>query len=123
MSSTTHHRIAAVVAVISVFSSIGGAIGSTIASAIWQSVFPAKLAEYLPLEDRDNLLSIYAMLDVRLGYPVGTPARVAIQRTYADAQAMMLAAGTAIWALGFLAAAMWRDTDVRGLKQVQGRVI
>lgn len=123
MSSTTHRHIAAVVAVVSVFSSIGGAIGSTIASAIWQSVFPAKLAEYLPFEDKDNLLSIYTMLDVQLSYPVGTPARVAIQRAYADTQAMILAAGTAIWALGFLAAAMWRDTDVRGLKQVRGRVI
>ncbi|KAL2820261.1 hypothetical protein BDW59DRAFT_174588 [Aspergillus cavernicola] len=53
----------------------------------------------------------------------GTPARIAIQHAYADAQSMMLAAGTAIWALGFVAVAIWRDTDVRGMKQAKGQII
>ncbi|KAJ9145005.1 Siderophore iron transporter mirB [Pleurostoma richardsiae] len=123
MSASSHQHIAAVVAIISMFSSIGGAIGLTVAGAIWQSIFPAKLAEYLPAEDQDNLLNIYAMLDVQLSYPVGTPARMAIQHAYADAQKMMLIAGTSIWAVGVVAVAFWRNTDVKNLKQVMGHVI
>ncbi|KAK7402582.1 hypothetical protein QQX98_011653 [Neonectria punicea] len=123
MSAASHQHIAAVMAIISMFSSVGGAIGLTIAGAVWQSIFPVKLAEYLPVEEQANLVSIYAMLDIQLSYPIGTPARIAIQRAYADAQSMMLTAGTAIWVVGFVAVAFWRNTDVRDLKQVKGQVI
>ncbi|CAM1509772.1 Fc.00g001070.m01.CDS01 [Cosmosporella sp. VM-42] len=123
MSAASHQHIAVVMAILSMFSSIGGAVGLTIAGAIWQSVFPTKLAEYLPLEDQANLVNIYGMLEVQLSYPIGSPARIAIQRAYADAQSLMLAAGTAIWAVGFVAVACWRNTDVKNMKQVKGQVI
>ncbi|KAM5341915.1 hypothetical protein ACJ41O_014946 [Fusarium nematophilum] len=123
MSAAAHQHIAAVMAILSMFSSIGGAIGATVAGAIWQSVFPAKLAEYLPIEEQENLLAIVGMIEVQLSYPVGTPARIAIQRAYSDAQAMMLTAGTAIWVVGFAAVAIWRNIDVRNIKQVKGQVI
>lgn len=123
MSAASHQDIAAVVAIVSMFSSIGGAIGSTVAGTIWQVIFPEKLAEYLPAEEQQNLLSIYSMLEIQLSYEVGTPARIAIQRAYADAQAMMLTAGTAIWVVAFVAVAFWRNTDIGDLKQVRGQVI
>ncbi|KAL5001704.1 major facilitator superfamily domain-containing protein [Aspergillus recurvatus] len=123
MSSASHQHIAAVVAVLSMFSSIGGAIGATVSGVIWQDIFPTKLAEYLPTEEQANFLMIYGSIDVQLSYPVGNPARTAIQRAYADAQGMMLTAGTAIWVLGFLGVAIWRNTDVRTLKQVKGNII
>ena len=123
MSAASHQDIAAVVAIVSMFSSVGGAIGSTVAGTIWQAIFPAKLLEYLPAEEQQNLLSIYSMLEIQLSYEVGTPARIAIQRAYADAQAMMLTAGTAIWVVAFVAVAFWRNTDIRDLKQVRGQVI
>ncbi|KAF3484457.1 putative siderophore iron transporter mirb protein [Arthroderma uncinatum] len=123
MSAASHQHIAVVVAILSMFSSIGGAIGLTVAGAIWQSIFPAKLAEYLPAEEQANILSIYGMLEVQLSYPIGTPTRIAIQRAYASAQSMMLTAGTVIWVVGFIAVAFWRNTDVKNLKQVKGQVI
>ncbi|KAK2841627.1 hypothetical protein FQN49_006070 [Arthroderma sp. PD_2] len=123
MSAASHQHIAVVLAILSMFSSIGGAVGLTVAGAIWQSIFPAKLAEYLPLEEQENLLNIYGMLEVQLGYPVGSPTRIAIQRAYASAQSQMLTAGTAIWVVGFVAVAFWRDTNVKNMKQVKGQVI
>ncbi|KAF7556922.1 hypothetical protein G7Z17_g992 [Cylindrodendrum hubeiense] len=123
MSASSHQHIAVVMAILSMFSSIGGAVGLTIAGAIWQSIFPVKLAEYLPTDDLPNLLNIYASLEVQLAYPVGTPTRIAIQHAYADAQSMMCTAGTAIWVVGFVAVAFWRNTDVRNVKQVKGQVI
>ncbi|KAL6228919.1 hypothetical protein BDW75DRAFT_246199 [Aspergillus navahoensis] len=123
MSSAAHQHIAAVVAVTSTFSSIGGAIGATVAGVIWQDIFPTRLAQYLPWEEQENFLVIYGMIDVQTSYPVGSPARIAIQHAYADAQEMMLTAGTAIWALGFVGVAIWKNTDVRTLSQVTGNVI
>ncbi|EEQ35862.1 hypothetical protein McanMca71_007341 [Microsporum canis] len=123
MSAGSHQDIAAILAILSMFSAIGGAIGLTVAGAIWQSVFPAKLLEFLPVEEQANLLEIFGKLEVQLSYPIGSPARIAIQRAYASAQSSMLTAGTAIWAAGFAAAAIWRNTDVKEIKQVKGQVI
>jgi MFS family permease len=123
MSSASHQHIAAVVAVLSMFSSVGGAIGATVSGVIWQDIFPKKLLEYLPLEDQANFRMIYGSIDVQISYPIGSPTRIAIQRAYADAQEMMLTAGTAVWVLGFIGVAIWRNTDVRTLKQVRGNVI
>lgn len=123
MTAASHQYIAVVVAILSMFSSIGGAIGLTIAGAIWQAVFPIKLAEYLPPDEQANLINIYSMLEVQLSYPVGTPTRIAIQRAYGDAQLMMLVAGTAIWAVGFVGVALWRNNNIKNIQQVIGQVI
>ncbi|CAK7243771.1 MAG: hypothetical protein STHCBS139747_005299 [Sporothrix thermara] len=122
-SAASHQHIAAISAIISMFSSIGGVVGLTIAGAIWNGIFPVKLASYLPAEAQENLLNIYASLDVQLSYPSGSPARIAIQRAYGDAQSMMLAAATAVWVAGFVAVAFWRNTDVKKMKQVNGLII
>ncbi|KAM6481708.1 major facilitator superfamily domain-containing protein [Trichoderma sp. SZMC 28011] len=123
MTAASHQYIAVVMAILSMFSSIGGAIGLTIAGAIWQAVFPIKLAEYLPPDEQANLINIYSMLEVQLSYPVGTPTRIAIQRAYGDAQLMMLVAGTAIWAFGFVGVALWRNNNIKNIQQVIGQVI
>ena len=122
MAAASHQHVAVVLAVLGVFSNVGGAIGLTISAAIWQAVFPTQLAAYLPVSELPNLLSIYEDLTVQLSYPVGSPARIAIQYAYGDAQKMLLIAGTAVWVLGFVGVAMWRDIQVIGIKQVKGRV-
>ncbi|KAH6873805.1 major facilitator superfamily domain-containing protein [Thelonectria olida] len=123
MAAASHQHIAVVIAVEAMFSEIGGAIGLSVAAAIWTGVFPVKLAEYLPASELPSLLDIYTQLPVQLSYPVGSPARIAIQHAYADAQKMMLIAGTAIWAVGLVATFFWRDINVKNIKQVKGHVI
>lgn len=123
MSAASHQHIAVVMAIVSMFSSIGGAIGGVVAGAIWQSIFPVKLLEYLPTEEMENYAMIYGMIEVQLSYPVGSPTRIAIQRAYSDAQSMMLTAGTAVWVLGFIGVAMWRNVDVRNVKRAARQVI
>jgi len=122
MAAASHQHIAVVLAVISMFGNIGGAIGLTVAAAIWQGVFPKKLAEYLPSSELPNLTTIYEDLTVQLSYAVGSPARIAIQHAYGDAQTMILSAGTAVWALGIVAVVMWRDIKVVGITQAKGHV-
>ena len=122
MAAASHQHIAVLLAVLGMFGNIGGAIGLTIAAAIWQGVFPDKLAEYLPASETPNLLLIYADITTQLSYSVGSPARVAIQHAYGDAQMRMLVVGTAVWALGLAAVLMWRDIKVIGIKQTRGNV-
>jgi MFS family permease len=123
MAAASHQHIAIVLAVLGVFSNIGGAIGLTIAAAIWQGVFPNKLAEYLPASELPNLPLIYEDITTQLSYPMGSPTRLAIQHAYGDAQKMLLIAGTAVWTLGLVAVFIWRDIKVTGIKQVKGLVI
>ena len=122
MAAASHQHIAVVLAVLGLFGNIGSAIGLTVAAAIWQGVLPRKLAEYLPASELPNLPLIYGDITVQLSYPVGSPARIAIQRAYGDAQMAMLIAGTAIWVVGLVGVFMWRDIKVIGIKQTKGHV-
>uniref|UniRef100_A0A0B7JU90 Major facilitator superfamily (MFS) profile domain-containing protein n=1 Tax=Bionectria ochroleuca TaxID=29856 RepID=A0A0B7JU90_BIOOC len=123
MAAASHQHIAVVIAVESMFSNVGGAIGSTVSSAIWQNVFPRALARHLPEDEQPNLLLIYGNLTRQLSYLEGTPARIAIQESYAEGQRYMLIGATCILVVGLGAVAMWRDIDVKEKKQVKGLVI
>lgn len=123
MAATSHQYVAVVLAVESMFSNIGGAIGSTVAAAIWTGVFPVKLMEYLPEDALENFDLIYGDLTTQLSYEVGTPTRDAIVRAYGDAQRLMLISATCILVLALGAVAVWRDIKVKDFKQVKGRVI
>ncbi|KAL8722331.1 MAG: hypothetical protein Q9225_001179 [Loekoesia sp. 1 TL-2023] len=122
MAAASHQHIAVVLAVLGMFGNIGGAIGLTVAAAIWQGVLPKKLAEYLPASELPNLPLIYEDITTQLSYAVGSPARIAIQHAYGDAQKMMLIAGTAVWAVGLVAVVIWRDIRIIGIKQTKGHV-
>ena len=122
MAAASHQHVAVVLAVLGMFSNVGGAVGLTVAAAIWQHVFPHKLAAYLPTEELENSVNIYADITVQLSYPVGSETRMAIQHAYGDVQQMTLIAGTAVWVVGLVAVLMWRDIRIIGIKQVKGYV-
>ncbi|KAJ6784389.1 hypothetical protein PWT90_05069 [Aphanocladium album] len=122
LAAGAHQYVAVCLAVLGMFGNVGGAIGFTVASAIWQNTLPNKLMEYLPEEDQPNLLLIYADINTQLSYPIGSPTRQAIQHAYSDAYLRLLATGTAVWALGFVGVLMWRNINVIGIKQAKGHV-
>ncbi|KAJ4287132.1 MFS siderochrome iron transporter 1 [Collariella sp. IMI 366227] len=123
MAATTHQYIAVVLAVESMFANVGGAVGSTIAGAIWNGVFPVRLAEHLPQETQGNLTSIVGSLPTQLSYPEGSPTRIAIQHAYGDAQRIMLIAATVIQIISLVSVMFWRDIKVKDFKQVKGLVV
>lgn len=123
ISTCAHQNIAAIIAVDSMFSGIGGAIGLSISAAIWTDQLPKKLLEYLPADQVENLEYIYADLTTQLSYPVGSEGRLAIQHAYGDVQKLLLITGTAFWVIGVVAVAFWRNVDVSTFKQVKGYVI
>ncbi|PGH05894.1 hypothetical protein GX51_02675 [Blastomyces parvus] len=123
MAATSHQYVAVVLAVEAMFANIGGAIGQTVAAAIWTGMFPQRLAEYLPEEAKANATIIYGDLKVQRSYPVGSPERIAINKAYGDGQKYMLIGGTAILAVSLGATMMWRDIKVKDFKQVKGLVV
>ncbi|PGH19363.1 hypothetical protein AJ80_04003 [Polytolypa hystricis UAMH7299] len=123
MAATSHQYVAVVLAVEGMFASVGGAIGSSVAAAIWTGVFPKKLAEYLPPESQPELANIYGQLPVQLSYPVGSPTRIAINKAYGEAQKTMIIVATVIQIISIVSVVVWRDIKVKDYKQVKGRVI
>jgi MFS family permease len=122
MAAASHQQVAVVLAVEGMFSSIGGAIGSSVAAAIWTGVFPKQLAKHLPQESLANLTMIYGSLTTQLSYPVGTATRDAIIVSYGEAQKLMLISATVVLVLAIISVAVWRDIDVKKFKQVKGMV-
>jgi hypothetical protein len=122
MAATNHQYVAVVLAIQGMFSSIGGAIGSTVAAAIWTGTFPEALSRRLPASSQDALLDIYDDLTTQLSYPKGSPTRTAIDAAYGESQKYMLIGATAILALAIVAVMMWRDINAKHFKQVKGMV-
>ncbi|KAM3415983.1 hypothetical protein BST61_g9472 [Cercospora zeina] len=125
MAATTHNYVAIVLAIQGMSSQIGGAIGQTVASAIWQGNFQEKLHQYLPEETASNstlVAQIYGDLATQLSFEVGSPTRDGIMQAYGEAQRLMAAAATGILALGFVAVFMWRKIDTRQRKQIKGAI-
>ncbi|KAL1850630.1 hypothetical protein Plec18167_007917 [Paecilomyces lecythidis] len=122
MAVSSHQHIPAVLAMESMVANIGSSIGSTIAAAMWTGIFPKKLAKYLPADAQSNLANIYGSLVVQSSYPVGSPTRDAINHAYGDTQRLMLIAATCLYSITLVSTMLWRDINVKDLKQVKGRI-
>ncbi|KAL5379548.1 hypothetical protein DPSP01_008425 [Paraphaeosphaeria sporulosa] len=107
----------ALLATESMIISVGSAIGSTIAGAIWTGVFPVRLLANLPAESQKDFAAIYGDLDVQSSYPLGSPTRDAINLSYGQAQRYMLISGTCIYLITWVSVALWQNVDVKKTKQ------
>jgi hypothetical protein len=121
MAPSDHQHMAVIIAVLNLFCSIGSAAGSTVSAAIWTGTFYRNLVKYLPSEV--NAKSVYASLPTQLSYAWGSPARMGIAQAYADSQRLMLITSICMLSCGLVAAAFWRDINVKNIKQVKGRVV
>lgn len=121
MAPSDHQHIAVILAILNLFSSVGSAAGGTVATAIWTSVFPASLKKYLPAEV--DYQRVYNSIVFQLAYKPGTPARDAINRAYADAQRYMLITSLCLLGGALISVALWRDLNVKNIRQVKGNVV
>ncbi|EXJ78799.1 hypothetical protein A1O1_09201 [Capronia coronata CBS 617.96] len=121
MAPSNHQNIAAVIAILDLFGSIGTAAGGTVATAIWTGVFPDRLRKYLPPGVDAN--KIYGSIVAQMFYKRGTPTRDAINRAYGDAQRYMLITSVSLLAGAWICVFLWRDIKVKDRKQVKGRVV
>ena len=118
MAVSKQQDFPALLAVESMIISIGGAIGSTIATAIWTGVFPKRLAVNLAgTSAADNVAAIYGDLEVQSSYAWGSPERQGINLSYGETQRYMLIGGTCVYATMLVSIALWQNVDVRKMKQ------
>ncbi|KAL2822423.1 siderophore iron transporter mirA [Aspergillus granulosus] len=88
--------VAVVTGLFQAATSVGGAIGTSVAGAIWRNTLPDKLTTYLPEGEKDAALSIFESLPVAQSYEPGTPTRLAINRAYWEAQKILAIVSTCL---------------------------
>jgi hypothetical protein len=123
MAATTHQYVAVVLAIQDMFTSVGGAIGSTVSTAIWTGTFRKDLLRFLPPGELKNVDLIYQTLDQQLSYPVGSPERLAIATAYGESQKWQLTAAVASLSLMIPCVLAWRNYQLKDHKQVKGTVV
>ncbi|KAI3336948.1 MFS general substrate transporter [Xylariaceae sp. AK1471] len=123
MAVANHAELASVMAILSLATYIGSAMGSSLSGAIWNSTLPGALAELLPGLNPVELGHIASDLKKQLSYPMGSPTRAAIVAAYAKSQARMCIVGTVISLLEIGAVLIWRDSRLSQSKQVKGTVL
>ncbi|KAH7363486.1 siderophore iron transporter mirB [Plectosphaerella cucumerina] len=121
MAPSDHQHIAVIIAILDLFGSVGTALGSTIAAAIWTGTFRDAIIRHAPPTLRVDL--VYNNMYSQLANRWGTPERRAIALAYADSQRYMLITSACILVPAFVAVALWRNIDLRTIKQTRGRVI
>ncbi|KLO87730.1 major facilitator MirA [Fusarium fujikuroi] len=121
MAVADHQHIAVSLAVLSLFGSVGGAIGSTVSAAIWTGTFKKALERHVP--KTVNVEMVYSSLYAQLSYPPGTPERLGIAKAYGDAQRIMCITSVGVLAGGLLSIGLWRNLNVNTIKQTRGNII
>ncbi|KAF2464536.1 MFS general substrate transporter [Lindgomyces ingoldianus] len=122
-AAAAQQYFAITIALLNLFTYIGNAIGFTISSAIWQGTLPQKLALHLPPEDQGNLTTIFGSIEEQLGYEWGSPTRLAIQHAYADTWRFLLITSVSVWIVGLVSMLVWKNMNVKGVKQNKGYVV
>lgn len=123
MAAADRDGVPMMLSLISLFSSVGGAIGNAVAGAINSNTFPTILLENLPQELKANATDIYIGGSlVQMAYPMGSPAREAINYAWGQSQMYGCISATVILVLGIPAIAIWKNYNV-DKQQNKGTVI
>lgn len=99
-------------AVLMMFSSVGGAIGNGLSSAVWTNTLPKLLQKLLPEEAKPDWQSIYDSIYKQLEYEDGSDVRRAIQEAYVEAQKRMLIGGMVAMIGGLFSIALMRNHEI-----------
>ncbi|KAJ5885206.1 hypothetical protein N7495_009716 [Penicillium taxi] len=123
MAAADHDGVPLMIAMISLSSSLGGALGQAVAAAIYSNTFPKALLSALPGSSKADAAAIYAGGPAaQLLYPPGTETRDAINYAWAYSQKYECITAAALVLIAFPTIAMWKNYNV-DKKQVKGVVI
>jgi predicted MFS family arabinose efflux permease len=122
MAASSHNDYAAMLALLSLFGNVGGAVGNSISGAVWTNTLPRQLQHFLPAADLPDWAFIYEDLETQLSYPWGSETRDAIIAAYAVAQRNMLIAGTAVMGLGLIFVVMIKNIKLKDADGMRGVV-
>jgi hypothetical protein len=120
MAAVPHEHVATAYALMQMITSLGGSIGQGISGAVWTNVVPQKINQYLPVGMKGEGAAIYKDIVVQISYPMGSPEREATIKAYADAQKIMMIAGTCALVPCFLWVAMLKNYRLSQQRQRKG---
>lgn len=110
MSSSDREGVPMMLSMLSLFSSLGSAVGYAASSAIYTNVFPTALYKFLPQEDRANFDAIYQGGYVKqITYPIGSTTRDAIEHAWTSYMKYNCTTATAVLVLAIPCTVLWRD--------------
>ncbi|WVQ84554.1 hypothetical protein IAT38_006708 [Cryptococcus sp. DSM 104549] len=81
-ASVPHEDMASVIAIISLWSTLGSSIGGAIAAAIWTDMMPSELARQLPTLPAATITKLYGSITVITKYAYDDPVRQGCIRAY-----------------------------------------
>ncbi|SJL02116.1 related to siderophore iron transporter mirC [Armillaria ostoyae] len=93
-ASVSHKDVATVTAMVLLLTEIGGAIGNSVAGAIWTNLMPGKLLKYLPNISQDERDALYSSITTVTTYARGTEIREGAISAYGDVMKIMLIVAT-----------------------------
>ncbi|OJJ45981.1 hypothetical protein ASPZODRAFT_152233 [Penicilliopsis zonata CBS 506.65] len=117
MCAADRDHIPIVLCIISLFTSIGGAIGYAVSAAIYANTFPHALRSALPASAKDDWDAIYlGGYTTQMTYAPGTEIRDAINYAWGYQQKYGAIASTCVLVLTIPAVLMWRHYRVDRLQ-------
>ncbi|KAK2675769.1 MFS transporter superfamily [Fusarium oxysporum f. sp. vasinfectum] len=121
MTQVTHQEIAVVLALYSMFGSIGQAIGFGISGALWTNDLPREMYKALPQDAKNQTAALYGDMKLQMADPIGTPIRDAVVHAYGVVQREMVIAGCAFLPLICICVIVWRNKPI-DRQQTKGNV-
>lgn len=109
LNDTNDESMSMRVALLFLFSWIGSAVGSTIATPMWRSHFPSLLEKHLPPELKSQKDAIFGSLSIQLSYERGTAGRDAIIKAMTGTWWYLTVAGTATLAVGWIGVLLLKE--------------
>lgn len=122
MASVGHQEVAVVLALHGLFASIGAGVGLAVSGAMWTNLLPDALVKFLPDDSKADAMTIYGDITVQLGYEWGSPTREAIIAAYGEVQRKMVIAGASFMPLLFASIIVWKNYNLKEMKQTRGNV-
>lgn len=124
MAVVTHQEVAVVLAIYGLFGSIGAAVGSAIAGAMWNNITQNQMYARLPEGSKHLAASIFGNIEAQMKYADGSAERDAIVGAYSNVQRKMVIVGVCFVPLCVACTWFWRSVNVKKLykEQTSGNV-
>ncbi|GAA5993287.1 hypothetical protein JCM10908_001413 [Rhodotorula pacifica] len=107
-----HQDVAIATAIFLTITQVGGAVGGSIAGAVWSTYLPRRLHYHLPADGLEHIPRILASLPYALSFPPGSPIRLGIDKAYVDVQRVLNGLAMSMLLPGLIAMCSMRNVNL-----------
>jgi hypothetical protein len=104
--------VAIATAIFLTITQVGGAVGGSIAGAVWSTYLPRRLHRHLPADGIPHIPQILASLPYALSFPPGSPIRLGIDKAYVDVQRVLNGLAMGMLLPGLVAMCSMRNVNL-----------